>query len=216
MVGNYNKRKFDKTKWYSIDRDRFNELMEKGEWSNRLGQNEPTIGSKWTNGAGQNEPTYTREFSDSSTSDSNINIGQPDKKESLANEDNPEWVSSTDKVNESEELENKMIGDKIKQVVEHLNKITNKNYKTTTKATQKLIRARLNEGFTVDDFKKVIELKAAQWANDQQMSQYLRPSTLFHESKFEGYLNEQSLKNQENGQNGCRGQSIIEQLAEFL
>lgn len=49
------------------------------------------------------------------------------------------------------------------------------------------IKARLNEGFTLMDFKLVIDKKVAEWKGTS-MAAYLRPETLFG-SKFEGYLN---------------------------
>lgn len=74
-------------------------------------------------------------------------------------------------------------------IVEHLNRKTGRNFKATTRKTQQLIRARLNEGFQHDDFIQVIDTKTAKWLNDETMSAYLRPETLFG-TKFEGYLNE--------------------------
>lgn len=56
-------------------------------------------------------------------------------------------------------------------------------------ATNKLIHARMQEGFTVDDFKHVHTVMCAKWGGDNKMSQYLRPSTLYSASKFQGYLN---------------------------
>ena len=47
--------------------------------------------------------------------------------------------------------------------------------------------------FTLDDFKQVIDIKSIQWINDSKMKSYLRPETLFG-TKFEGYLNESSVK----------------------
>ena len=73
-------------------------------------------------------------------------------------------------------------------IVEHLNLICKTKYKSTTPKTQTLIKARLGEGFTVDDFKTVIDKKYTSW-NDTNMDKYLRPETLFG-TKFEGYLNE--------------------------
>ena len=63
------------------------------------------------------------------------------------------------------------------------------NYKSTSKKTQSLIKARFNEKFTIDDFKKVIDIKSSQWLKDNKMKSYLRPETLFG-AKFESYLNE--------------------------
>lgn len=76
------------------------------------------------------------------------------------------------------------------QIVDYLNEKTGKQYKHTTKKTQSLIKARTKEGFSLDDFKQVIDNMSSQWMNDNKMNQYLRPETLFG-TKFEGYLNQQ-------------------------
>ena len=75
----------------------------------------------------------------------------------------------------------------IKEIISYLNQKARTNYKPTTKATQKHINARLNEGYTVEDFKKVIDTKCSEWLNTDY-SKYLRPETLFG-NKFESYLN---------------------------
>ena len=75
------------------------------------------------------------------------------------------------------------------QVIDYLNNKATTNYKWQNKTTQKYISERLNEGFTFDDFKKVIDTKCADWLNDKQMNCYLRPSTLFGDN-FENYLNQ--------------------------
>lgn len=76
----------------------------------------------------------------------------------------------------------------IKYIVEYLNSKCGTSYKSTTQSTQKHIKARLNEGFTIDDFKTVIDKKAAEWQGTD-MAKYLRPETLFG-TKFESYLNQ--------------------------
>lgn len=83
------------------------------------------------------------------------------------------------------------------EVIEYLNKKTGSAYKASSKANISVIRARLNDGYTVEDCKKVIDTKAGQWLNNADMVKYLRPETLFRPSKFEGYLNE------------CRGKPSI-------
>lgn len=75
------------------------------------------------------------------------------------------------------------------QVVDLLNKHTNSTYKPTTDTTRKFITARLKEGYTLEDFEKVILTKARQWMGGE-MEKYLRPATLFSPSHFEAYLNE--------------------------
>lgn len=77
-----------------------------------------------------------------------------------------------------------------KKIIEYLNDKTNKSFKHTSKATKRLINARFNEGFTLEDFKKVIDIKVNTWLRDPKMNTYLRPETLFG-TKFDGYLNEE-------------------------
>ena len=52
-----------------------------------------------------------------------------------------------------------------------------------------LIKARLSEGYTLEDFQIVHSNMIERWGNDDVMHQYLRPATLYCASKFEGYLN---------------------------
>lgn len=85
--------------------------------------------------------------------------------------------------------------DVYKEIINYLNSKTNNSYRTTTKKTQTLIHARTQEGFTIDDFKKVIDKKASEWMGTE-WEKYLRPETLFG-TKFEGYLN-QKIKKQAN------------------
>ena len=73
-------------------------------------------------------------------------------------------------------------------IVNHLNEKASKNYKHTSKKTQILIKARLNEGFKEKDFYAVIDKKTKEWLGTQ-FENYLRPETLFG-TKFESYLNQ--------------------------
>lgn len=81
--------------------------------------------------------------------------------------------------------------DTVKSVVDYLNKKCGAKYKHSSTETQRLIVARLNQGFSLEDFKRVIDNKVADWGNDSQMSKFLRPQTLFS-NKFESYLNQSS------------------------
>lgn len=80
----------------------------------------------------------------------------------------------------------------IKEIIDYLNNICDTHYRVANKQTHKLINARFNDGYTVDDFKKVIDNKAAEWKDNPQMCQYLRPNTLFG-TKFESYLNQKTV-----------------------
>lgn len=93
-------------------------------------------------------------------------------------------------------------------IVDYLNKKTGKNFKSDSSKTRKLIDARFNEGYTIEDFRKVIDTKVAQWKGDKKMDGYLRPETLFS-NKFEGYLNEKiiedSKEDKKKASNGMTG-----------
>lgn len=78
----------------------------------------------------------------------------------------------------------------LKAIVDHLNAKVGSRYTTKNKQLRGYVHARLDEGFTVDDFFTVIDTKAAKWRDDPKMRDYLRPSTLFAPSHFEEYLNE--------------------------
>lgn len=80
-------------------------------------------------------------------------------------------------------------GNDIKTVLEYLNQKTGKRFSLTTESNKKYVRARMREGFTVDDFKRVIDIKCSEWLGKEQ-AQYLRPETLFSAKHFESYLNQ--------------------------
>lgn len=89
----------------------------------------------------------------------------------------------------SEENRDKSNKDIYCAVISYLNEKTGSKFKWQSKDTQKHINARVTEGYTLDDFKNVIDTKCAEWLGDSRMCKYLRPSTLFG-TKFEAYLNQ--------------------------
>ncbi|WP_052399145.1 conserved phage C-terminal domain-containing protein [Candidatus Francisella endociliophora] len=76
-----------------------------------------------------------------------------------------------------------------REVIGYLNQAVNKNFKPTNRVYQQHIQARVNEGYTLEDFKQVIEIKTKQWICKPDMARYLRPQTLFG-TKMDVYLNE--------------------------
>ena len=72
--------------------------------------------------------------------------------------------------------------------IAYLNQVANKRYKFVDK-TKRLLLARFKEGYTLEDFKQVIDIKTAEWKDSPEFSKYLRPETLFG-YKFDGYLNQ--------------------------
>lgn len=169
-IGNFNKKKFDKTKWYTIDYQRVN---------SRCVQNEQSMCSDCTDGCVQNEQTNTREYQESTT-------------ENNVPEEKPLKVVWTEETN---------------HIIDYLNRRTGKKYSVKTKKTAQLVHKLLDNGFTVEDFERVIDIKCKQWLNNEKMNQYLRPRTLFSE-KFEDYLNEAPTRVQQ----ATSGQSVADKM----
>ena len=76
------------------------------------------------------------------------------------------------------------------EVINYLNQKTQKEFRANNSTTNRLINGRLAEGYKLEDFKKVIDIKVRQWLARPEMKLYLRPSTLFSPTNFENYLNE--------------------------
>ncbi|GEN83597.1 hypothetical protein SLU01_19090 [Sporosarcina luteola] len=156
---------------YVISTSAFNKMkMDKTKWYRidyskchvPTGQNAPSMGAKRTDGEGQNAPCDEGKM--------------------------PPAITKEIKRVKTDNVDKAL--DTASQIINHLNFKTGKNFSSRSKATQRLINARLSEGHALEDFKTVIDVKAKQWLNDQQMSSYLRPSTLFSPTNFENYLNE--------------------------
>ncbi|HFG9188000.1 TPA: conserved phage C-terminal domain-containing protein [Clostridioides difficile] len=118
-----------------------------------------------------------------------------------SNKTNINKTNLTNNIYSSAEQKEEKTKDKeiYKRIVDYLNKTADKSFKSTTKKTISLIDARLKEGFTEEEFYKVIDNKVLNWLDNDKMNAYLRPETLFG-NKFESYLNEtpkKSLKGNE-------------------
>lgn len=75
-----------------------------------------------------------------------------------------------------------------KEVISYLNLKAKKNFKIDTASHQKFIKARLKEGYVLEDFKKVVDIMVAKWKGTEY-EQYLQPQTLFG-NKMDNYLNQ--------------------------
>lgn len=74
------------------------------------------------------------------------------------------------------------------EIIAYLNEKTNSKFKATTEATRKLMSGRLSEGYSVEDFRKVVDAMKKKW-DGTDYEQYLTPTTLFAPSNFEKYYN---------------------------
>lgn len=158
VIGNYNRAKFDKTKWYSINYEKLSLL----ESTNDV----PNLGRRSTQNGQMDVP----------------NLGKP------IPETNTETTSE--------------IKEYIVEIVNYLNDVCGSSYRLTSKKTKSLIKTRLVEGFTVDNFKTVIDTKAKEWLRTEQ-AKYLRPETLFG-TKFEGYLQQGKVEGKHGSSKGNR------------
>lgn len=102
----------------------------------------------------------------------------------------------------------------IKEIIQYLNDICGTRYRYQTKGTQEHINARLKEGYTVDDFKMVIDKKFEEW-HGTDMEKFLRPETLFA-GKFESYLNQKIVKKTYQSQTAQMLDSFYDQTAEWV
>lgn len=84
------------------------------------------------------------------------------------------------------------LNETVDEVINYLNKKADKNYRNSQYA-RRHINARLNEGYTIEDFNKVVDNKVADWKGNKEFDKFLRPQTLFG-NKFESYLNEKPMK----------------------
>lgn len=75
-----------------------------------------------------------------------------------------------------------------KEIISYLNLKTKKKFKVDTASHQKFIKARLKEGYVLEDFKKVVDIMVAKWKGTEY-EQYLQPQTLFG-NKMDNYLNQ--------------------------
>ena len=100
--------------------------------------------------------------------------------------------------NVTKDLNNKEVSSiPYSKIIAYLNEQTGKSYKPVGK-NKDLIKARWNEGYTLEDFERVIDNKVATWKGvtfqDGTLGdRYLQPTTLFG-GKFDGYLNETQPK----------------------
>ena len=99
----------------------------------------------------------------------------------------------------------------VKTIIDYLNKKAGTAYKASSKKTKELVNARMNEGFTVEDFQTVIDNKVDEWgqppkAGAKDMRPYIRPETLFG-TKFEAYLNQRRVSN--DGEHERIGEHLI-------
>lgn len=99
------------------------------------------------------------------------------------------------KVKEKQTVETK-VSPIVCDVVDYMNQKLGTQFRPQAKITASQINARHSEGYTLDNFKTVIDVKYDEWRNTD-MAKHLNPKTLFREKHFDNYLNQQKPKNRE-------------------
>lgn len=85
-----------------------------------------------------------------------------------------------------QEVKTKLL-EEVTEVIEIFNAVTGKKCLVNKSRTGKINKL-LKAGYTKSDFRAVIEMKYRDWSNDEKMSQYLTPDTIFGEEKFTKYI----------------------------
>lgn len=108
---------------------------------------------------------------------------------------NRQQTKNIKNIKEIKEVKKDIYISSIDDIFSYLNLRTGKHFTGRSEAQRKHIIARLKEGYTVDEFKQVIDNKVAAWGHSEKMAVYLRPETLFG-TKFETYLNDVETERQ--------------------
>lgn len=154
----------------------------------------------YRNNKGQYECTYNiYELPQLEENNAETQLGKPSRENRVgfSDSDNPTQINTNNKINKiSTNKDNKE--NKIKEIVDYLNQKLGTKYRATTKSICSSINARLEENYTVEDFKTVIDKKYKEWKGTE-FEKYLTPDTLFRPTKFEKYLNQNIVKENKNG-----------------
>jgi len=176
----YNKFKLDKTKWYRIDYERFYH-----DFNCQLDNMELKHGQKCSC---HDDKLLLQVLQNPFCKSDNQDFDNPSV--TITKELRKDIKKEKEKEKEKENPIVEKHLDTLHEIIEYLNAKTGKTFSAESKSTKKLIVGYLNMGYTMDDFKHVIDQKVKQWLYDPKMNMYLRPNTLFSPTNFENYLNE--------------------------
>lgn len=197
--------KFKENEWLLSD----NSMLEKPICENRILDNR-TLTNTNNNNTNNNKTLSTQDSNNTKDYYDDTTKGNSDEEGNKINTKNKDNDNKDNEIKESNEdydintnkdlkcsKENKcnidLKGSKdnfdYKRFIEWFNELANKNFRDT-ETNRKMIRSRLNEGYTKEDVAKVVRLKVQQWKDNQKMNKYLRFTTLFAATNFSNYLQE--------------------------
>lgn len=188
----YNKMRIDRTKWYRINYEHLDELchtqkvqdlVEQLTAPERNYKNYMTVEQREKMENKNNASDNLSDNSSNNSSDHSNRSSECSNRNDVSKDARKERSMSKKQTEKSKE---------VTEVIEYLNTKTGARYKPSSHANRTLIIARMNEGYTVQDLKTVIDNQVSAWRGTE-WEKYLRPSTLFRASKIENYLNSKRL-----------------------
>lgn len=183
IIKRFNKMNIDKTNWYTIDYVEVDKLevekLPNYDYYNQI-QNEQNLVARpeCQSGTSIVPDCHYAECQIVTTNNQRIhrdNIYSPDNSFDDSSEEKPKQVVMTD--------EHKI-------VIDYLNHKAGTRYEYNSTKTITLLNTLFRKGYSVEDMKKVIDIKCKEWLSQETMRKYLRPRTLFS-NKFEDYLNQE-------------------------
>lgn len=108
------------------------------------------------------------------------------------------------------------------EILGYLNELADRDFRTNNQQHLKFIRARLKDGYTVEELKAIVVLKVHEWQDDQKMTKYLRPATLFNAEKCAQYRDEVTTTRRtgmapsKNGNSGAKNAGLTARVQNLL
>jgi uncharacterized phage protein (TIGR02220 family) len=195
LTGNFNQYSFDRTTWYTIDYEAF-EQFSNDFFAKKAAKKQEDADQSIGQELAQEEPKNGPHKGQNLPNDNGQKLAQQYHRLPETTTETTTYTAEQAK-SLPEEMQEKEKKEKIpyKKILDYLNQKTGKGYRNVP-GNQDLIRARWNEGYRFDDFVKVIDNMVAEWkgtgftfSSGELAEKYLRPSTLFSK-KFDKYLNQ--------------------------
>ncbi len=157
--------------------------------TNGFENEKPTVINSETNGFENEKPNVNV----NDNVNANVNVNETGNEDFLPGK--PDDVPSSSEPKKKKKSNIPKHPEAYEEIISHLNHKANTLYRPSSTSNQKYIDARLNEGYTVENFITVIDKKCAEWIGTD-MEKFLRPETLFG-NKFESYLNQNVIQRSE-------------------
>ena len=100
-----------------------------------------------------------------------------------------------------------------RQILYHMNSVLGLEGVNSIRTTIGMV-SRFNDGANLEDCLRIIDYKFAEWGNDDYMSQYIRPKTLFSATHFPEYLRMANMWDEKGRRDvkGIGGKSVNDEI----